>query len=371
MTSLLKKKQTICVHPQCVGDVGKFGPYYILYIGKSLTDTEFNHVKNKQRTNFIKEWDQAVVKQMLVNNKSIKTIQDLRNTRQYKKTIENARKEWLDKAREKGLDKWIEFVKSNLIKDKKQTKKQYNNNLELLKKFENEREWQGVKGFQQAAKKLIDAKKNKKKVGKGVELEDKCEPNTETQKKAIKNCKKKGGICRNKRTKRTTPGRITSSECCIPLLDTKGNIEDWGCGKNWLSAETNKDKFQEWVRKFYTQNTVTIDKTRQDKKTKYTFAEFLDISKLRKKYLKNEDQDLIMYAYNYVCSNSLSNKPSGKSDRNTMSDQNKISQGMKLLEEFFEKKFKGKINIQYHYVTRIVAISQRAWNKTNQLQLKF
>lgn len=102
----MELKPELCDKPDCVGEVGKFGPYYLKYIGNALS-------KKAIPARFFDEWDQAIVTQMLEKNKSIKTIKDLRETDGFKK-IQAARERWLEDARNMGLTKWKEEVTTRL-----------------------------------------------------------------------------------------------------------------------------------------------------------------------------------------------------------------------------------------------------------------
>ena len=86
-----------CDNPNCEGDVGKWGPFYIEYIEAVL---------GKKATNYqalIDRWDNAIVAQMKGN--FIQSVQGLRNTTQYTQ-IKNARERWKTEAEGWGLETW-------------------------------------------------------------------------------------------------------------------------------------------------------------------------------------------------------------------------------------------------------------------------
>ena len=87
----------ICDDPNCEGDVGKWGPFYIEYIEAVLG------IKPTNYEALIDRWDNAIVAQMKGN--FIQSVQALRNTTQYTQ-IQEARERWKTEAERWGLETW-------------------------------------------------------------------------------------------------------------------------------------------------------------------------------------------------------------------------------------------------------------------------
>ena len=100
-----------CDDENCVGDVGKWGPFYMKYIGSILGKNPINFDA------FIRKWDNAIVVQMnaLSNMIIAKSAEDLKTKPQYK-TIQEARERWKKEAKAWGLKKWEEKAKEGLAK---------------------------------------------------------------------------------------------------------------------------------------------------------------------------------------------------------------------------------------------------------------
>lgn len=99
----------LCIDENCEGDVGKFGPFYLKYIGNALSNKAIP-------ARFFDKWDQAIVTQIYVRHKLRIRVPDLRKTAQYRQ-IQTVRVKWLDTAQEMGLKKWKEMVKIALKKN--------------------------------------------------------------------------------------------------------------------------------------------------------------------------------------------------------------------------------------------------------------
>ena len=96
----------LCEDPDCVGDVGKFGTYYLKYIGAFL--------KGKSNPNFIQQWDDAIVLQ-LKGKFNIKNIDQLYKSNYYEK-ITKIRQKWIKEAQTLKLAGWKKMVREALNK---------------------------------------------------------------------------------------------------------------------------------------------------------------------------------------------------------------------------------------------------------------
>ena len=99
----------MCDDPNCEGDVGKWGPFYMEYIGGILGKNPINFDA------FMYRWDNAIVAQ---TKGFVRSVSDLKKTAQYEK-IQEARERWKKEAKAWGLKKWEEKAKEGLAKDKK------------------------------------------------------------------------------------------------------------------------------------------------------------------------------------------------------------------------------------------------------------
>ena len=105
-----------CDDDKCVGDVGKWGPFYMKYIGSMFKLNAINY------DTFMKKWNEAIVAQMnaLFKN-SVKDVAELKTLPQYKK-IEEARERWKKEAKKWGKEKWEEEAKVGLAKRRERSK---------------------------------------------------------------------------------------------------------------------------------------------------------------------------------------------------------------------------------------------------------
>ena len=94
----------ICDDPICKGEVAKWGPFYLEYIGKILSEKPISQ-------GFFDRWDNAIVAQM--NSPFIKTVEALKKEKQYKE-IEIARERWKREAQKWGFEEWKSKVKEAL-----------------------------------------------------------------------------------------------------------------------------------------------------------------------------------------------------------------------------------------------------------------
>ena len=103
-----------CDDENCIGDVGKWGPFYMKYIGSMFKLNAINPEK------FMKRWDIAIVEQLnkSSNMQIAKSVEDLKSKPQYKQ-IQEARERWKKEAKAWGLKKWQEKAKEGLAKRQK------------------------------------------------------------------------------------------------------------------------------------------------------------------------------------------------------------------------------------------------------------
>jgi hypothetical protein len=94
----------LCDDANCVGDVGKYGSYYITYIGKLL-------LKKSVDSNFIANWDRAIVEQM--QGKGVQTVDELLESPYYQQ-VTKARQAWATEAKKMGFDDWKQMVTEKL-----------------------------------------------------------------------------------------------------------------------------------------------------------------------------------------------------------------------------------------------------------------
>lgn len=99
----------VCDDPNCEGDVGKWGPFYMEYIGGILGKNPINFDA------FMYRWDNAIVAQ---TKGFVKSVPDLKKTSQYKQ-IQEARERWKKEAKKWGIVKWEEKAKVGLEKRQK------------------------------------------------------------------------------------------------------------------------------------------------------------------------------------------------------------------------------------------------------------
>jgi len=94
----------LCDDDNCVGDVGKYGSYYITYIGKLL-------LKKSVDSNFIANWDRAIVEQM--QGRGVQTVDELLESPYYQQ-VTKARQAWATEAKKMGFNDWKKMVTRKL-----------------------------------------------------------------------------------------------------------------------------------------------------------------------------------------------------------------------------------------------------------------
>ena len=106
-----------CDNDNCVGDVGKWGPFYMKYIGSMFGLNAINPEK------FMKRWDIAIVEQLNAATKMqiAKSVEDLKSKPQYK-LIQESRKRWKKEAEKWGKEMWEKKAKEGIAKRRVRSK---------------------------------------------------------------------------------------------------------------------------------------------------------------------------------------------------------------------------------------------------------